>query len=129
MVRRVSSPYSVNAVALALLPTALSDAAYLSSYVSQVKNGREQLRQELCRLGIHCWPSRANFLLLRIGERHREFVGTMRQRGILVRDRSSDPGCDACVRITIGTTEQTDRLIATLHEVALELKLGSEVTA
>src|SRR5271157_2825492 len=42
MVRRVSSPYSVNAVALALLPTALSDSAYLSSYVTQVKNGRER---------------------------------------------------------------------------------------
>ena len=129
MVRRVSSPYSVNAVALAVLPAALSDAAYLSSYVSQVKNGREQLRQELRRFGVHCWPSHANFLLVRIGERHREFVTAMRQRGILVRDRSADPGCDGCVRITIGTTEQTDRLIATLREVVLDLKVGREVTA
>jgi len=129
MVRRVSSPYSVNAVALAVLPAALSDAAYLSSYVLQVTNGREQLRQELRRLGVHCWPSHANFLLLRIGERHREFVAAMRGHGILVRDRSSDPGCDGCVRITLGTTEQTDRLIATLREVALDLKLGREVPA
>src|SRR5271157_798423 len=129
MVRRVSSPYSVNAVALAVLPAALSDAAYLRSYVSQVKNGREQLRQELRRFAVHCWPSHANFLLVRIGERHREFVAAMRQRGILVRDRSADPGCDGCVRITIGTTEQTDRLIATLREVVLDLKVGREVTA
>jgi len=129
MVRRVSSPYSVNAVALAVLPTALSDSAYLSSYVTQVKNGRERFQRELRRLGIYCWPSQANFLLLNIGERHREFVAAMRQRGILVRDRSADPGCDGCVRITIGTTEQTDRLIATLREVVAELKLGTEVTA
>jgi len=53
----------------------------------------------------------------------------MRQRGILVRDRSTDPGCKGCVRITIGTTEQTDRLIAALREVAAELKLGTGVTA
>src|SRR5208283_4886854 len=129
MVRRVSSPYSVNAVALAVLPPALSDSAYLASYISQVKTGRERLQQEVRRLGIYCWPSHANFLLLRIGERHREFVAAMRQRGILVRDRSADPGCDGCVRITIGTTEQTDRLIATLREVLAELKLGTEVTA
>jgi histidinol-phosphate aminotransferase len=129
MVRRVSSPYSVNAVALALLPAALSDSDYLANYVAQVKNGRDRLQQELRRLEIYFWPSHANFLLLKIGERHREFVAAMRQLGILVRDRSADPGCDGCVRITIGTTEQTERLIAALREVAADLKLGSEVTA
>ena len=129
MVRRVSSPYSVNSVALAVLPAALADSDYLSSYVAQVRSGRERLQQELCRLGSHAWPSHANFVLVRIGERHREFVAAMRVRGILVRDRSSDPGCDGCVRITVGTAEQTDRLIAVLREVVLELKLGTEVTA
>jgi len=129
MVRRVSSPYSVNSVALAVLPVALADSDYLSCYVAQVKTGRGCLQQELFRLGIHAWPSHANFLLLRIGDRHREFVTAMRQRGILVRDRSSDPGCDGCVRITVGTAEQTDRLIGALREVALGLKLGSKVTA
>src|SRR5271166_2314424 len=129
MVRRVSSPYSVNSVALAVLPVALADSDYLSSYVTQVKNGRERFQRELRRLGIYCWPSQANFLLLNIGERHREFVAAMRQRGILVRDRSADPGCDGCVRITLGTTAQIDRLLATLREVLAELKLGAEVKA
>ena len=41
-----------------------------------------------------------------IGARHGEFVQAMRARGVLVRDRSSDPGCDGLVRITIGTREQ-----------------------
>jgi histidinol-phosphate aminotransferase len=129
LVRRVSSPYSVNAVALAVLPTALSDSDYVGCYVSQVKNGRERVAVELNTLGLHYWPSQANFLLVRIGERHREFVSAMRQRGILVRDRSSDPGCEGCVRITIGSDAQTARLIAALREVVRELELGSEVTA
>ena len=46
-VRRVSSPYSVNAVALAVLPVALADRDHLSCYVAQVKNGRERLALEL----------------------------------------------------------------------------------
>ncbi len=129
MVRRVSSPYSVNAVALAVLPAALADSDYVRCYVSQVKTGCGILENELQRLGIHSWPNHANFLLLRIGDLHGEFVAAMRQRGILVRDRSTDPGCKGCVRITIGTTEQTDRLIAALREVAAELKLGTGVTA
>ena len=129
MVRRVSSPYSVNAVALLALPTALTDGEFVASYVAQVKAGRARLAHELDNAGIAWWPSEANFVLMRIGERHHEFVAAMRQRGILVRDRSADPGCDGCVRITLGTSEQTDRLLAAFREVAAELNLGSEVKA
>jgi histidinol-phosphate aminotransferase len=53
----------------------------------------------------------------------------MRQRGILVRDRSADPGCEGCVRITIGNGVQTARLSAALREIACELELGREATA
>jgi histidinol-phosphate aminotransferase len=129
MVRRVSSPYSVNAVALLVLPTALSDGEFVASYVSQVKAGRARLERELDNAGIAWWPSEANFLLLRIGEKHREFVTAMRQRGILVRDRSADPGCDGCVRITLGTSEQTNRLLTAFQELVAELNLGTEVKA
>lgn len=128
MIRRVASPYSVNAVALLALPAALGDSEYLASYVTQVAQGRSRLRHKLQSLAIYSWPSDANFLLLKVGERHREFVAGMRERGILVRDRSSDPGCEGCVRITIGTTEQMDRLLVALDEVAAELKLGTEAT-
>ena len=129
MVRRVSSPYSVNAIALLALPEALADGEYISSYVEQVNAGRTKLENELQRARIEWWPSEANFVLMRIGERHREFVVAMRQRGILVRDRSSDPGCEGCVRITLGTGEQTERLLAAFREVVAELKLGAEVSA
>ena len=47
MVRRVSSPYSVNIVALAALPVALEDGFFVASYVEQVKAGRQRLVQEL----------------------------------------------------------------------------------
>ena len=66
---------------------------------------------------------------MRIGERHREFVAAVRRRGILVRDRSSDPGCEGCVRITLGTSAQTEMLLVAFREVVSELKLGAEVTA
>lgn len=129
MVRRLSSPYSVNAVALAVLPVALEDGVYVADYVAEVTAGRERLEQELTRAGIQWWPSEANFVLMKIGVLHREFVAAMRQRGILMRDRSTDPGCNGCVRITLGTTTQTDRLLATLQEVFAELRLGAEVRA
>ncbi len=116
MVRRVGSPYNVNAVALACLPEALADQDYVRQYVAEVRQGREQLEQELRSLKLRFWPSQANFVLLRIGERHDAFVRAMRERGILVRDRSRDPGCDGCVRISVGSNPQTERLIVALRE-------------
>ena len=128
-VRRLASPYNVNTIALLALPTALDDTEYVAHYVEQVKEGRIRLAKQLSALGIHYWPSHANFLLFYIGPHHQEFVHAMRQRGILVRDRSNDPGCDGCVRITIGTREQMDWASAVLEQVLVELGLAKAVSA
>jgi histidinol-phosphate aminotransferase len=104
--RRVISPYSVNSLALTCLPPALEDDEYLNWYVEEVKAARAEFTAFAGTLGLRYWPSHANFVLLDIGPKHREFVREMHARGVLLRDRSADPGCDGCVRITIGTREQ-----------------------
>jgi histidinol-phosphate aminotransferase len=104
--RRVLSPYSVNSIALAALTAALNDQSYLDWYVSEVKEARAEFLTALHELGVQYWPTEANFVLVNIGPAHKQFVTAMREQGILVRDRSADPGCDGCVRITIGTPEQ-----------------------
>jgi histidinol-phosphate aminotransferase len=126
MVRRVASPYNLNAVALAVLPTALQDQDYVKNYAAEVHHGRGVLEQELRSLGLRYWPSRANFVLVRVGLAHEEFVQALRARGILVRDRSSDPGCEGCVRLTVGTDEHTRILIGALREVVAQLKENRE---
>jgi histidinol-phosphate aminotransferase len=122
-VRRVSSPYNVNAVALACLPNALGDQAYIQEYVREVHESRARLEQALKDTGIPFWPSQANFVLARVGP-SLSFVEHMRRRGILVRDRSSDHGCECCVRITLGLREHTDRLLAALQETFEELGIA-----
>lgn len=129
MVRRVSSPYNVNAAALAVLPVALSDQQYVADYLRQVFDGRLRLQSLFAELGLHYWPSLANFVLVRIGLQYRDFIDAMQQRGILVRDRNSDPGCAGCVRITIGNAEQNERLFAAVREACRELGLAQKVTA
>ncbi len=115
-IRRVLSPYSVNSLALACLPTALEDEAYLAWYVNEVLQARAEFESALDAVKLRRWPSRANFILVEIGSRHAEFVSLMRAGGVLVRDRSSDPGCEGRVRITIGTREQMRHAVATLSE-------------
>ena len=114
-VRRVLSPYSVNTVALTALTAALEDQNYLDWYVAEVKQARSQFLAALTSLGLEYWPTEANFVLVNIGPAHREFVSTMRDQGILVRDRSADPGCDGCVRITIGTPQQMQSAITSIQ--------------
>lgn len=121
LVRRVSSPYNVNGVALACLPAALADADNVRHYVTQVRQGREELQQEFSRWGLPYWPSQANFVLANFGPLKTAFIQSMRACGILVRDRSRDHGCEGCVRITLGTMEQTARLLGALRETLAEI--------
>lgn len=129
MVRRVASPYNVNAVALAVLPEALRDQKYVENYAAEVQHGREVLELELRTLRLHYWPSRANFVLVRVGPAHSEFIQALRLRGILVRDRNSDPGCEGCVRLTVGALEHMRTLIEALRDIAEKLKDHQEARA
>ncbi|WP_213804463.1 histidinol-phosphate transaminase [Granulicella sp. dw_53] len=113
-VRKVSSPYNVNGIALECLPAALADEAYLTWYVTQVHAGRERVIAGLAELGVPFFPSHANFVLMRIGPKHGELVKAMRARGVLLRDRSADPGCDGFVRITIGVEDHVTQGLAAL---------------
>jgi histidinol-phosphate aminotransferase len=75
----------------------------------------------LKQLGVRTWPSAANFVLMDIGAKHSELVNAMRAHGVLLRDRSSDPGCAGYVRITIGVEEQMTRGIAALRASLAEI--------
>jgi len=120
-VRKVCSPYNVNGVALDCLSVAIEDEAYLAWYVEQVRVGRERMMGGLAELGVPFFPSEANFVLMKIGSKHKELVDAMRRHGVLLRDRSADPGCDGYVRITIGVEEHVTRgleaLKASLDEI------------
>jgi histidinol-phosphate aminotransferase len=120
--RKVSSPYNVNGLALAVLPEALADKDYLNWYITQVHQGRERVFAALRELNVRTWPSAANFVLMDIGPRHKELCTRMRERGVLLRDRSADPGCDGYVRITVGVEEHVTRGIEALRAALAEMK-------
>jgi histidinol-phosphate aminotransferase len=130
-VRKVSSPYNVNGVALDCLPVALADEDYLTWYVEQVRVGRDRMMAGLRELGVPFFSSHANFVLMRIGAKHGELVKAMRAHGVLLRDRSADPGCDGFVRITIGVEEHVTAGLAalrsSLEEIGWEMQQVSKL--
>lgn len=116
-IRRVLPPYSVNAYAVKALQAAFEDLEYYEWYLRQVDESRALLSDALTRLGVKVWPSAANFVLAYFGDRSAAVLSGLAERGIIVRDRSQDPGCAGCIRITAGVVPHTRTCVAALEEV------------
>jgi len=112
---KAQSPYSVNMLAAWAAEAAVADTAFVENYVSEALAARELLSAGLTRLGIPQARSSANFLLGYFGPRAIEVRDALREKAILVRDRSYEiPGG---VRITVGTREQAQRVLDELERV------------
>src|ERR1700731_1752329 len=124
VLRRMASPFNVNAFAIECLSEALADRQFVADYVAQVLASREWLRNELEQLNFKCWPSHGNFILCRFGEEKKTILAALRGRGVALRDR---PDCEGCVRITIGKQQEMERLIAELKQVLSQLPATKQV--
>jgi len=114
-IRKAQSPYSVNALAVIAARAAVQDGEYVKQYVAEVLQSRQVVCRRLDQLGIRYYPSQANFVLMDLGERAIPIRDALRERGVLVRDRSYEiPGC---VRVTLGRQNQTDRFLAELTKL------------
>jgi histidinol-phosphate aminotransferase len=112
---KAQSPYSVNALAAIAAEAAVTDTAYVESYIAEALAAREMLEVGFEKLNIDYVPGAANFVLGYFGDRAIEVRDALREQAILVRDRSYEiPGG---VRITVGTREQTRRVLAELERI------------
>jgi histidinol-phosphate aminotransferase len=113
--RKAQSPYSVNTLAALAARAAIQDREYVSHYVAEVLAARQLACDGLRKLGIQFFPSQANFILFKAGDRAISIRDALRERGVLVRDRSYEiPGC---VRVTIGTRAQIQRFLSELENL------------
>ncbi len=113
--RKAQSPYSVNMLAAVAARAAVQDRDYVTSYVTEVLAARELCCVGFERLKIPYYPSQANFILFEAGDRAIPIRDTLRERGVLVRDRSYEiPGC---VRVTIGSRDQVERFLTELEKL------------
>jgi len=118
--KKVASPYSVNTLALACAKATLTDRDYISRYVDEVIEARGELISGLRELGFDVFDSDANFVVCRIGDDAKAYAAALRDRGILVRDRSSYPLLKGCIRMGVGTKEQVRTLLEVLGKIQEE---------
>jgi histidinol-phosphate aminotransferase len=115
--RKAQSPYPVNAAALVAAEAAIADRAFIARTVREVKQSREEFAHGMAKAGVKCFPSAGNFVLAYFGERAKRIVAELANKGILVRDRSSDFGGEGYVRVTLGTMAQTRRVLRELKAI------------
>jgi len=109
--------YSINIAAAVAVIAAIEDRAYRQQYLEETAASKALMYDTCRRFGFHYWPSDANFVLVRTAEHTTRIVEGVRERGIYLRDRSSEPGCAGCIRMTTGVVAHTRRLVAAMEDV------------
>jgi histidinol-phosphate aminotransferase len=113
-------PYNVNVITLAAAQVALSHASALTARAREVVAIRERFLVRLRGIpGIATYPTAANFVLIRCENipAAEVFQRLYQDYGILVRDLSRSPELSECLRISIGTAEDMDAVIAALEQI------------
>jgi len=109
--------YSVNVAAVAAVQAALQDLGHVQRYLLEVEQSKALLYDACDRLGLKYWKSSANFVLVRAGDRLDAVLNAAAAHKIYLRDRSSEPGCEGCLRVATGVVEHTRKFIDVLEEV------------
>jgi histidinol-phosphate aminotransferase len=116
--RRVRPPWNVNILAQKAGAIALEDIVYLERSKRKVREAKQFLTNELCRLDFQLLPSDAHFFLMRVGNA-KKFRTALLKHGILVRDCASF-GLPEYIRIAPRTMPDCRKLIAAIKTVKLE---------
>ncbi len=118
IMNRIKPPYNIGQATQELVLEALKSTTEVNDMIKEIVDMRNELAEELSRLSSvqNVYPSEANFLLVQISKARTVYQSLLNE-GIVVRDRSSAPGCNDCLRITVGTKKQNDKLLNVLRQL------------
>ena len=114
ILNKIKYPYNISLINQRAALKALDDDS-VNSGIKAILEQREWLISELQKLKIvdKIWPSDANFLLVQFQNQQKVFE-FLKKKGIIVRDRSKEPNCESCLRITVGKSLENKMLIKSL---------------
>jgi histidinol-phosphate aminotransferase len=115
VLNKIKPPYNVNELTQKRSLIRLEDKEKIKMEISSIIKHREELLKVLLavKFVIEIYPSEANFILIKVDDadkRYKELIAN----GIVIRNRTTQPLCDNCLRLTIGTAEENSKLMAAL---------------
>jgi histidinol-phosphate aminotransferase len=121
-VNKSKLPYNVNIFTLAAAEIVIERRSVLNRGIADLIQERDRVFAELQkRPAVRAFPSKANFILMKTAKPAHDLFDALYKQGVLVRDVSSYPLLERCLRVSIGTPEENNRFLAALDQ-ALENK-------
>lgn len=115
VLNKIKPPYNVNELTQLRALERLSDPEKIKWEIASIIEQREQLLKVLVDVKFvkKIYPTEANFILIKVDDANKRY-NELIVKGIVIRNRTTQPLCDNCLRLTIGTEEENKKLMETL---------------
>jgi len=115
ILNKIKPPYNVNGLTQKKALERVSNTDLVAREVEQILFERQHLLKELENINFieKIFPTDANFILVRVDDANKRYQQLI-SKGIVIRNRSTQPLCENTLRFTIGTSEENKKLIASL---------------
>lgn len=116
VLNKIKPPYNINSLTQKAALTAISQQENTKQQLKTILDQRTELIKEFKKIAWieKIYPTDANFILIRVDNANLRYE-ELKNKGIIVRNRTREDGCTNCLRITVGTAEENKRLINTLN--------------
>jgi histidinol-phosphate aminotransferase len=118
VLNKIKPPYNVNELTQKRALERLGDEEKIITEIQSIRKQRSKLFQALD--DIECieeiYPTEANFILIKVDDANQRYDELI-AKGIVIRNRTTQPLCENCLRLTIGTKEENKKLIEALQEL------------
>lgn len=118
ILNKIKPPYNVNGLSQSFALKGLERKDQIDANVDEIIKGRQWLQQELMDIEFieKVYPSESNFLLIKVDNANKRY-NELITNSIVIRNRSTQPRCEECLRITVGTKEENENLINVLKQL------------
>lgn len=116
---KIKPPYNVNELTQEKAMERILNADSVKLEVVDILNGRSRLYEALLHIKFikKAYPSDSNFILAKVDDANKRYTQIL-QRGVVVRNRTSQPLCENTLRFTVGTSEENEKLIEVLRSLS-----------
>lgn len=119
ILNRIKPPYNVNELTQQRAIDRLSIEGLAEKEIKAILDERDHLISELEMIDFisKVYPSDANFILVKVDDAARRYDELI-EKGVVIRNRTTQPGCENCLRFTVGTSDENLKLISTLKSIS-----------
>ncbi|MCK5637807.1 MAG: histidinol-phosphate transaminase [Flavobacteriaceae bacterium] len=118
LLKKIKMPYNVNILTQINTIKYLGDNTTIQNRITKIIRNKSKLREDLEKIEfvVKIYNSDTNFFLVQVDDANKRYKQLL-DKGIIVRNRTNEPLCENCLRITVGTNEENTQLIKAFNKL------------